>query len=252
MKKLLAIAAIAAAAGSASATTWTFESTSLSGNRSAGNFDRVFASYNDTTNRFVWEVTMSERNGQLADGFTLAINGGPNPKGHAGEMALLYMDASRGDSDVRLTAYNYNGRNAFDSYVDGDKAAGIQAPDRIWNNMAAQANRDGGEISATTSGTTRTFRIDIDASDLVLHNPVYGTAADWTGVAFGERMGIWFHTYSGLNTSYAANGDLESWTRNAEGWIDKSNLLTDPIIPAPTAAAMGLAGLGLAAGRRRR
>src|SRR5690606_41362588 len=63
------------------------------------------------------------------DGSTLALNNGPNPKGHAGELALLYFDASR--STPVLTAYGYNGQNSVTTFYDGSHSNGTQFPDLI-------------------------------------------------------------------------------------------------------------------------
>ncbi|XOV75169.1 MAG: hypothetical protein ACFHWZ_17265 [Phycisphaerales bacterium] len=170
---------VAACAGSANAQTYAynvdFNAPGAPGvNNNGGTFDSLSTTFNHSTNRLTFSVTFAN---QVTKGFTLAINGGANPKGHGGEMALFYFDASS-LAAPKLTAYNYNGQNNITSYFDGDGAtAGIQAPDKI------QSNGDlgvGDTVSAQDSGGKRTLSFSIDASTIIGHNPLYGTPGDWT------------------------------------------------------------------------
>lgn len=241
---------VAACAGSANAQTYAynvdFNAPGAPGvNNNGGTFDSLSTTFNHSTNRLTFSVTFAN---QVTKGFTLAINGGANPKGHGGEMALFYFDASS-LAAPKLTAYNYNGQNNITSYFDGDGAtAGIQAPDKI------QSNGDlgvGDTVSAQDSGGKRTLSFSIDASTIIGHNPLYGTPGDWTGAQYAENFGIWMHPFRTFNPTYNANGDITNLQSGGQGWFDGTYLQTT-LIPLPSAAAMagvGLFGIGL---RRRR
>jgi len=144
-QRLTAIAALTSFAFVASAQAavytwqWTPASTDGTGvgvSHKAGRINSVDASFNSITNQLTWMVNFGDVPNFSwldTDGFTLAINGGPNPKGHAGEMALLYFDAS--GNDPVLSAYAYNGLNNFRSYHDGSPRNGRQSPDRIVSSL---------------------------------------------------------------------------------------------------------------------
>ena len=238
--------AVAALASSASATIYKVERTSNLGNNAAGVMTRLAAQYNDATGVLHWEVDYSDT---LADGFTLAINDGPNPKGHAGELALIYFDAS-GASPV-VSAFAYNGKNSSNSFEDGDgNAAGNQAPDSIFDASEEAAWALSASSQALGGGGQR-FSLSIQTAGLQAHSPLYPDAVDpWTGIGFAEKIGWWFHSFSGLQTSYDAEGVLTQWDFDDEGWSDKSGISTVEV-PAPGSVALiGVAGLAVA--RRRR
>lgn len=237
--KTVCFAALVAAAGLAGAgTTYAWDWNGAGGNMRGGDMTTVSASFNDSTEVFRWEVTYSD---QITEGFTLAVNDGPNPKGTRGELALIYFDAngflSSGDSsDVNVTAYEYSGDNNAAS----------------WNTPGVLLNKSGDagfilDASAQDNANgTRTFVLEFDASVI---NSFYNTA-DWTGVGFDSSIGAWFHSFKNLNTTYDANGELTSWS-GVDGWLDFANQNT-VIVPLPLAGAMGAAGLGLVTGRRRK
>lgn len=247
---LLGATAVAALAGTASASTYQFDFApgdpgNYGINNNGGTFERVQSTYNSATNQLSFSVTFSN---QVTKGFTLAINNGANPKGHGGEMALFYFDA-KNMGDVKLTAYNYNGQNNATSWKDGDgQAGGNQTPDLI-----RSSTEEGWIQSATAQDVDgkRILSFSIDASSIVGHNPSYGDSDDWTGAQFAEAMGIWMHPFRNFNGNYDANGNLTSLGLGGEGWFDGTMLQTR-LIPLPSAAGMaglGLIGLGL---RRRR
>jgi hypothetical protein len=237
---------VAVCAGTASAQTYAYNvDFSAPGaptvNNTGGTFDSLSTTFNHSTNRLTFSVTFSD---QVTKGFTLALNGGPNPKGHGGEMALFYFDANNLASP-KLTAYNYNGQNNITSYFDGDGvAAGNQAPDKIFGNTELGF---GDTISAQDAAGKRTLSFSIDASNIIGHNPAYGNAADWTGAQFAEAFGIWMHPFKTFNPSYDLNGNITNLAQGSQGWFDASFLQTT-LIPLPSAAALaglGLFGLGL-------
>lgn len=198
----------------------------------------VSSHFNAVSEVFRWEVTYSN---QITEGFTLAVNDGPNPKGTRGELALIYFDAngfaSSGDSsDVNVTAYEYSGNNNSGS----------------WNTPGVLLNKSGDagfirNATATDNANgSRTFVLEFDASVI---NSFYDTS-DWEGIGFDSKIGVWFHSFTNLNTNYNQEGELTQWS-GLDGYLDFSNQNT-VIVPMPAAGAMGAAGLGLVATRRRR
>lgn len=243
----LILAAVGIASGVASADVYSWEwnagDTSVSNN--GGIMEHIETRYNTVSERFVFNVTFSN---QITEGYTLAVSPGANPKGHAGELALLYFDAND-MNNVRLNAFAYNGQNTQTSYNDGTPAAGIQAPDKIATSLDVI---DAATIAATAvdHDGKRTFSLTLDATAINAHipaNPGPGGPAEWTGLEYGALMGIWFHPVRDLTTAYGGDGFLTNWDAR-QGWLDGSNFTTT--VPAPASAASLLA---LAfAGRRRR
>lgn len=251
------LAAIAPAGiAAASPMEWSFENTNPNTNDAAGTFESVSGSFNEATNEFSWSITFSD---QVTEGFTLAVNPGGNPKGHGGEMALLYFSwGGASATDVQLSAYAYNGLNAQTSYLDGDRfTAGNQAPDFI---MGTETAGDAdwlmdARVEDTIDGK-RTMSFTIDATMIQQHDPMYPDGSDpWTGVSFADTIGVWLHTFAGGNgASYGADGLLDGWNWNQQGWWDTNGFPTQgvvvPLPPAAIAGVIGLAGVGVL--RRRR
>ena len=242
-------ALVAVCAGTANARTWAYNVDfnapgAPNVNNNGGTFDSLSTTFNHSNNRLTFSVTFSD---QVTKGFTLAMNGGPNPKGHGGEMALFYFDANNIGAP-RLTACNYNGQNNVTSWEDGDGvAAGNQTPDLVQSNIESIA---GNSVSADNSGGKLTLSFSIDASTVIGHDPEYGIAADWTGAKFANAFGIWMHPFRTFNADYD-NGNIDDLNTGQQGWFDGSYLETT-LVPLPSAAAMagvGIFGLGL---RRRR
>lgn len=235
-------AALAACAGVASATTYEWTYNGPWGNQAGGALKSVSASFNSNSNVFEFVTVFDD---QVADGYTVAFSPGANPKGHSAELALLYFDAND-FNDVHVTAYAYNGVNSASSYFDGSPAGGTQAPDKI---VESFINPISWILSATAQdiGTDREFRLRLNASAIQNHIPIYAPSGEWTGLAFGEQLGVWLHPYKNLVATYGQDGFLTNWRGN-EGWLDLNDQNTTP---APGAmAALGLAALG--ARRRRR
>ncbi len=248
MKKTTAVAAvlIAACGASADVYSWDWQPGDTGVNNNAGILESVEMRFHTNSDRFVFNVTFAD---QITEGYTLAVSPGANPKGHAGELALLYFDATN-MNQVKLNAVAYNGLNTQTSYYDGSPASGVQAPDQIATSLNAI---DAAMISATASDHDgkRTFSLTLDATAINNHipaNPGPNGPSEWTGVEFGSLMGIWFHPVKNLNSTYDANGFLTEWG-GQQGWLDGSNFTTS--VPAPAAGATLLAAFGLA-GRRRR
>jgi len=217
-------------------------------NNNGGTFESITSTFDNITNALTWDVTFSD---QVTEGFTLALNNGPNPKGHAGELALLYVDLTN-MTNPQMLAYAYNGRDSNNSYKDGrGNVAGLQTPDDIvdagdrggtgWiNNLAVHDTPDG----------ARRIVFDIDATVINTTTPMYPGSSPWFGTGYGKDLGIWFHPYRDLETEYdAGTGLLKKWKGHG-GYFDGRNFETHEV-PAPGPVAL-IAGAGVLAGSRRR
>lgn len=229
----------------ASATEWTLdvnpEADNLGYSDNAGVITNITSTFNTVTEQFTFYSTFDVSGSNAKpDGFWLAMNYGPNPKGLAGELALFYVDgfASGGPA---VTAYAYNGKNSDTSWKDGDgNLAGNQAADKILSSKASPAAFD--DITFETVGDVRTIGFSLDATIINSHSPAYPEAGGWTGVGFEDKVGIWFHPVDDLSTSYASDGFFDDWHAGKNGYFDKTNLEAVPE-PATMAILAGLAFL---------
>ena len=201
-------------------TVYTFSKDNPPGSDNGGDIKNVTTSYNEDTEELEFSLTVED----ISEGFTVAINNGPNPKGHGGEMALIYFDAS-GVQPV-VSVYAYNGLNTLTSWMDGSAAAGTQAPDQILNSIADAGLFSNIEVIDNGDGT-KTFNLAMDASTIQSHDPVYGPDGEWTGVSFQNEIGIWLHPVQGLDTSYDQDGFLTQWDIHGQGWYDTSHQPTE-------------------------
>lgn len=242
---------------SAAATEYQFSWTPASGggiNNAGGTIHSVLSKYNTVTKRFSWYLTLGAipgGGGEYAKGMYLAVSPGPNPKGHAGELSILYFDAS--GSNPRLTAYAYNGKtDGVDSWKDGSTASGIQTPDRIKSSVNSPGWTT--DLSVVDNGNgTKTYRMAFDGSDIIDHAPLYpgpGGQAEWTGIGYGNNIGVWMGTLTTLSTSYT-DGFLSTFTWGNRGWLDGANFTTT-VVPEPTSmAVLGLGALALLRKRKK-
>lgn len=248
---LLSVGAVSAAAN-ADLYVWDWDAgvDGTSGlNMNGGEFSSIHAEYNSDTQRFLWDVTFAD---QITDGYTLAVNNGPNPKGHAGELGLIYFDAT--GADARVTAYAYNGVNSMNSYKDGSPTSGTQTPDMILAASMVDStmlNHSSVMEASVVDGMdgSRRMMLEMDASVINGHTPEYpgpDGIEEWTGVQFAELLGLWMHPLKNLSTSYNEDGTLSQWS-GSQGWFDGSNFET---VPTPGAAV--LLSLGAMVGTRRR
>ena len=204
-------------------TTYTFTKTDPAGSDAGGDIKNVETSFNEDTGEFTFEMVIANPYGRITEGFTLALNNGPNPKGHGGELALFYFDASNGAPVVSV--YAYNGMNTQTSWKDGDAAGGIQAPDQIASSLATDSPFT--SITATIDANgNHVYTFSMDATGVNNFNPTYGNAADWTGMAFDDALGIWLHPSADMVTRYDDDGYLTQWDTCATGYYDTSNETT--------------------------
>lgn len=235
--------AVIGSSASAAFHQWTWNAGDTGGiNNYGGAIERVDATFHTVTERMTWDVTFSN---QITHGISLAVSDGPNPKNHAGELALLYIDLADLNAPL-VTAYGYNGRNDRSSYYDGDNGqAGHQTPDKIHS-----ANHTGwiNDITVTDNAGKRTVEFDFDASVIRSHPTLYPkNDTDWWGTGFGEQLGLWMHTFRTFDAEYDQSGYIQSLSTSGEGWFDGAGFET---VPTPGTAALAITAL--ACFRRRR
>jgi len=206
-----------------------FSDAAPGGNHNGGKVTNLYTSYDDVNETLLWSYTVDT---QQHDGFWLAISPGPNPKNYTnGEIAIFYGDLSNG----RLTAYEYNGANNSNSWMN-------------------EAYLDSFSVSHVDNGNgSRTVSFVIDVSGINAHK----NTNDWSGAAYGSKIGYWFHPLRGSGFTYNGDGTINSFTQGTQGWYDKNNLNTNSwdgfhSVPEPgTAWLLGAALLGGVMIRRR-
>ena len=195
---------------------YSFSKENPRGGDKAGDIKNVETTFNSGTNDFTFDLTIDP----ISEGFTLAINNGPNPKGHGGEMALIYFDAS-GAQPV-ISVYAYNGMNTQTSWEDGGLADGIQPTDAILNSIANADLFSNISVTIDAAGNKH-FSFSMDADEIMNHNPLYGPDNEWSGVSFDDTIGMWLHPVRGLDTSYDNDGFLTQWSVEDQSYYDTSN-----------------------------
>ena len=231
-----------------------FEVTNPPGSAAGGAIDTINSSFRPSDNRFEWTVRFSD---QISDGYTLVLSPGDMPQGTAGEFAAIYFDATDTNNPV-VSIYGYNGLNNPSSFRDGSEAPGNQTPDRILSTLVDPSFIV--DLSVADDGLGgRTMTLIMDATVVNTHSPAYPgpPGTDWTGLAYGEEIGVWFHPFSSLTTEYhPEGGQFPAATNYLSRWIGVSGFydaagLTTTLVPAPGTAAL-IAMSGLIATRRRR
>jgi len=215
----------------------------------------IHGEYNADLARLTWSIDVEVAE---ADGLAIVFSDGVNPIGQVGEYAMLYVDASGGDG-VLMTAYAHNAQNNPRSWLDGDGVTpGTQAADGILPALTSAAGDWvlGASVEATgEDGDVGTrFSFVIDAARINAHSPLYTApwSDGWKGTGFREELGVYLNAYTGLEASYGSAGFLEGWSGVRAVSFNAAGEETITVVPLPTPALLGLAGLASvwAVGRR--
>jgi PEP-CTERM motif len=210
IKKLLvglasvATAASAFATGVAGNTVYSYTGTASNaapGGTLAQQYAGLNLTYNPALNSL--RITSSFTSGQV-DGYWLALSPGANPKGNSTELAILYMDLK----ENRYAVYNYNGVNGSNSYNTGGAGS---SPVFI----------QGGAANLTQVGNSYTFNLNVNA----INNGALNSNAGWTGMEFGNQIGLWYHFFDG-DVVFNNNGTVQALHAYSQGWSDLANQRT--------------------------
>lgn len=215
LNTVAAVSFLAVSAG-ASASLHSFDVSPYTGGALGNNqIENISTTYDSDNERFTWSTELDTHS--EVDGFWLVVNNGPNPRSSSvNELAIMYGDLRKGV----LTTYVYNGENSANSISDP----------AIWLQ------------TDTLAMVGNTFSFDIST---VAINKYDSPDKDYTGVAFDEKIGIWFHYSTGSNFSYNSNGDINAYSFLKQGYYDVANLHATTLeVSAP--ALLGLFGLGFA------
>lgn len=243
--KIIAVTSLLTLAASANAALFTFDVDPVTGGHLGNDkISNIVTSFDSTNQRFTWSSspkfpspTVSDQN--IVDGFWLVVNNGPNPKNsNVNELAIMYGDLEAGV----LSTYIYNGQNNAGSI---NSLPGNTAPVLLQTDVLS------------VDSITGAFSFDIDTQSInnwALANPNVNNT-DYTGIAFDDKIGIWFHFSSGSDFTYNTDGDITGYSYDKQGWYDVANedaLQTSSVeVSAPSIVALfGLAFAGLLLVRR--
>ena len=226
IKRSLALLTLLAATSTASATVWQYDIDNPPGSAGAGDITNVTTSFDDVSEVFSWEYTITESAVGFSDAFWLVVSDGPNPKGVQNQLAILYGDLAAN----RVSAFQYNGQNNQNSFMNPGQF--IESFDGVLN------------VSTTATERTIGFSIDVTNINDYIPTPAPSPSDPWEGVRFDDNLGIWFHPSADSTITYDNNGELDGYTFQRQGWYDTANRTTT-VVPAP--APLALLGLGLMA-----
>ena len=198
---------------SASALYYDYSVTNPNQNPNAGHIDSINSTFNPNSDIFSWDVTFSEQNGALPNGFWLVVSDGENPKYNVNEYSILYADTV---NNV-VSAYLYNGQNSSNS----------------WNTPGEFIQTYQGVLNVTNSGNTRSISMSLDVSGINAYTPNNGLGNDWDGVSYDENIGVWFHPVNLTNVAYDQDNKLTAFSYNKSGWYDTANQSATPVAEAP-------------------
>lgn len=230
---------LTAAAHAGNVYQWTWDGSNPSQNNAGGTISSLRSTFDQNTDVFTWDVTYSDGVAKNTNGFWLVVSDGPNPKNINSQLAIMYFDATN-LAAPKVSIYRYNGANSSSSF---------QSPGDL---LASSQGVGAADISASASqsGGSRTFHLSVDATAInAMYAPGASTVfADWEGIDFGQRIGMWFHSIKNANFQY--NGARLTGLTGTAGWLDGADQCTT-LVPTPGAGALAVFG-GLLAARRRR
>ncbi|MEM9245086.1 MAG: PEP-CTERM sorting domain-containing protein [Cyanobacteria bacterium P01_F01_bin.153] len=202
-------------------------------NNRVGNYDNIFARYDDQSGDLTWSSTFSAYDDKLPEGAWLVINNGQNPRSDGKDNAIFYLDGITG----RLTAYKYNDENNSASW---QQEQFLQS----WDNAVSLVDDGNGN---------RTLGFDINVAALNALTGVSTGGEEWLGAQFDEHIGIWYHAVDNFSATYdEETKELTSFSGYGS-WYDTGGYIDTEIesVPEPSVGLLGLAAFGLMIKRRR-
>lgn len=213
LKTLAATAFLSGLMASVNAENYQYDVNSPLGSARAGDLTSLSLNYSDTDDALSGSFTFQETSrGQVADTGWMVLSHGPNPKGNEEDYGILYMDFINRDSWL----YQYNGQNDPSSYANSP--------------LLAYYN-DSLNVARANNAMSVDFAVDFT-------NIQAPTNADnWTGMSFGQHVGVWFHGLLGQIRGDENGISHIRGSGRAQSWYDTSNQRTHTV---PEIDAAGL------------
>lgn len=210
MRHLLCFAFLGGLSVYASATTYTYEAQNPSGSDRGGDLRYISLNYSDSDESLFGSFSLKRKNHKLANTGWMVLSPGGNPKNGLGDQAIMYMDFRSGDSWL----YQYNGNSNNNSYRNSPFLGHFE------NSLTVRNNRNQRNVS---------FNYDL--------SNVQPQTSNWTGMSFGDRVGVWFHALVGRIRGDEEGINRYQQARRYETWHDTSNSVTHSV---PEIDAAGL------------
>lgn len=224
-----------AAAGSASAVTYSYSNNGGYGGSLANALDSYSTTFNSATNAFTFNTNFATNaNGNSVDGYWLVLSDSSNPKGNQN---LAFMVADFASRDLRV--YRYDGANATTSATNARLIT-------TFNDVLTHVGANDWTLSLTGAQGSQI-------------NSAFPGPSD--GLAFGTKpgaggnIGVWFHWFDGTVTNIRSQGysDLDA-AKTTQSCPPGQRLggsstagFTCSGNPVPVPATLPLIGLGLIA-----
>jgi hypothetical protein len=210
-------------ATSAQAMTYSYNIDNPNGSDRAGDITSLSTRYDSNTNILIWSSTINKKGKSLANGFTLVLSNGADPKSHANEYAVFYGDFKTGN----LTSYVY----------DGNRSSKNQWKGEFIQSFAGVINTE------RTSRRELSFDFSIDVASINSYIPKSGKKKvnDWDGALFDDQVGIWYHPFVSKKIKYNNDGSIAKFKRGKTSYYDTAHKATE--VPEP--GILALTGLGM-------